>query len=87
MASVLLEKTRKISRLLEKVEKISYGDLSKTLSEVMRANVYLVNREGIILGYSIAGDFECELMLEKVLKLGRFPERYVAWLLKVLETS
>ena len=87
MASVLLEKTRKISRLLEKVEKISYSDLSKTLSEVMRANVYLVNREGIILGYSIVGDFECDLMLEKVLKLGRFPDRYVAWLSKVLETS
>ena len=87
MASVLLEKTRKISRLLEKVEKIAYADLSKTLSEVMRANVYLVNREGVILGYSIVDEFECELMLEKVLKLGRFPERYVAWLSKVLETS
>ena len=68
MASVLLEKTRKISRLLEKVEKIAYADLSKTLSEVMRANVYLVNREGVILGYSIVDEFECELMLEKVLK-------------------
>ena len=87
MASVLLEKTRKISRLLEKVEKIAYSDLSKTLSDVMRANVYLVNRDGKILGYSIVDEFECELMMEKVLKTGRFPERYVNWLSKVLETS
>ena len=63
MASVLLEKTRKISRLLEKVEKIAYSDLSKTLSDVMRANVYLVNRDGKILGYSIVDEFECELMM------------------------
>ena len=87
MASVLLEKTRKISRLLEKVEKIAYADLSKTLSEVMTANVYLVNRDGKILGYSIVDEFECTLMMEKVLKTGRFPERYVNWLSKVLETS
>ena len=87
MASVLLEKTRKISRLLEKVEKIAYADLSRTLSEVMTANVYLVNRDGKILGYSIVDEFECTLMMEKVLKAGRFPERYVNWLSKVLETS
>jgi transcriptional pleiotropic repressor len=87
VASVLLEKTRQISRLLEKVEKIAYADLSNTLSDVMRANVYIVNREGIILGYTIVDNFECDLMMEKVLKFGRFPERYVNWLSKVLETS
>lgn len=87
MASVLLEKTRQISRLLEKVEKIAYADLSNTLSSVMKANVYIVNREGMILGYTIVDNFECELMMDKVLKLGRFPERYVNWLSKVLETS
>lgn len=87
MASELLEKTRQITRLLEKADKISYEDLSKALSQVMRANVYLVNREGIILGYTIIDNFECELMLENVLKKGRFPVRYVDWLAKVLETS
>ena len=87
MANELLEKTRQITRLLEKTDKIAYEDLSKALSQVMRANVYLVNREGLILGYSIIDDFECELMLENVLRKGCFPTRYVDWLAKVLETS
>ena len=57
MASELLEKTRQITRLLEKTDKIAYEDLSKALSQVMHANVYLVNREGAILGYALIGDF------------------------------
>lgn len=87
MVRTLLEKTRQITRLLEKVEKIEYGEMSKALSQVMDSNVYLVNREGLILGYSIVDDFECELMLKNVLQKGRFPNRYVDWLAKVVETS
>ena len=87
MSKTLLERTRKISRLLEKAEKIEYKDMARVLSEVMNANVYIVNRDGRILGFSIVDDFECALMMEKVLKKEQFPERYVGWLSKIVETS
>jgi transcriptional pleiotropic repressor len=49
--------------------------------------VYIVGRNGIIKGYALQDDFECDIMRDRVLLQGLFPERYVEWLLKVSETS
>ena len=83
----LLERTREINRLLQKSENVEYGEVSRVLSKVMEANVYLVNKAGNILGFSLLDDFECQIMRESVLDLSQFPERYVEWLLRVMETS
>ena len=85
--ATLLEKTRKINRLLQKSEKVDYPEISRLLSEVMEANVYIANRNGTILGYSLLDGFECEIMMERVLQHGIFPERYVEWLMRITETS
>ena len=66
--TALLEKTRKINRLLQKSEKVDYAEVSHVMSEVMGGNVYIVSRQGKILGHSLLDDFECKLMLEKVIK-------------------
>jgi transcriptional pleiotropic repressor len=83
----LLERTRKINRLLQKSENVEYKEISFVLSNVMNANVYIVDRDGTVLGFALLDDFECDLMRERVLKQGHFPERYVNWLLRVSETS
>jgi transcriptional pleiotropic repressor len=83
----LLERTRKINKLLQKSEKVEYEEMSRVLSNVISANVYIVGRNGIIKGYALQDDFECDLMRDRVLLQGLFPERYVEWLLKVSETS
>ncbi len=83
----MLERTRKINKLLQKSEKVAFDEVSRVLSNVMSANIYIVSKEGDILGYALLNEFECELMRDKVLLQGRFPERYVEWLLKVNETS
>lgn len=83
----LLDRTRKINKLLQKAEKVQYDDISFVLSSVMSANVYIVSKEGAVLGYALIDDFECDLMRDRVLKQGNFPERYVEWLLKISETS
>ncbi len=85
--ATLLEKTRKINRLLQKSEKVDYPEISRLLSEVLEANVYIANRNGTILGYSLLDGFECEIMMERVLQHGIFPERYVEWLMRITETS
>ena len=83
----LLERTRKINRLLQKCDKVEYQEISNVLSAVMSANVYIVSKSGKVLGYALLGDFECEIMRDNVLTQEIFPENYVDWLLKIVETS
>lgn len=85
--SPLLDRTRKINRLLQKSDKVKYEEISSVLSQVMSSNVYIVSKEGAVLGYALMNGFECPIMLERVLAPGNFPDRYVDFLLKIQETS
>ena len=85
MAS-LLEKTRKINRLLQRSENVEYDGISRVLSNVLNANVYITNKKGKIYGYAFVDDFECDLMIDKVIDQGEFPKRYVNWLMRMDET-
>jgi len=83
----LLERTRKINKLLQKAEKVGYTEMSTLLSTVMGANVYIISTDGKLLGYACLDNFECNLMRDKVLLPGIFPAYYVEWLLRINETS
>lgn len=82
----ILEGTRKINKLLHKAEKMNYNEISAVLGNVMEANVYIMDRDGKVLGYALQDGFECDLMIDLVIKVGNFPERYVEWLMSVTET-
>lgn len=86
MAS-LLEKTRKINKLLQKAEAVEYDSISRVLSNVIGANVYIVSKTGKIYGYAFLDDFECDTMIDKIVSQGEFPKHYVNWLLKMDATS
>ncbi|MBP2625311.1 MAG: GTP-sensing pleiotropic transcriptional repressor CodY [Firmicutes bacterium] len=73
----LLERTRKINKLLQKSEKVEYIEMSTLLSTVMGANVYIVNKDGKLFGYAYLDNFECDLMRDKVLLPEIFPAHYV----------
>ena len=45
MATSLLEKTRKINRLLQRSESVEYNDISRVLSAVLDANVYITTEK------------------------------------------
>jgi len=83
----LLERTRKINKLLQKSEKVDYSEMSTLLSTVMGANVYIISKDGKLLGYACLDNFECGVMRDKVLLPGNFPDYYVEWLLRINETS
>lgn len=85
--ATLLERARKINRLLQRSESVEYDSISRVLCNVIGANIYIVNRQGKIYGYAFVDDFECDLMIDKVINQGAFPDHYVKWLLKVDETS
>ena len=47
----LLEKTRKINKLLQRGEKVEFNAIARLLKDVIVANVYIVGRKGGIKGY------------------------------------
>lgn len=81
----LLEKTRILNRILQKsaTEPVIFTDIAETLSEVMNSNVYVVSRKGKILGHSLIGSYECEVMNGAVLAEQKFPEDYNMKLLQI----
>lgn len=85
--ATLLEKTRQINRLLQRMENVEYAGVARVLCNVIGANVYIVDKEGMISGHAFVDDFECELMVDKVINKGCFPKKYAKWLLKMDETS
>lgn len=84
--NILLDKTRKINKLLQSSETVEFAQISQLLSAVSAANVYIVAKDGAILGYALTDDFECTIMRQRVLNEGMFPDSYVEWLLRVTET-
>ena len=85
--ATLLEKTRKINRLLQRMENVDYESVSRVLCNVIGANVYIADKDGKISGHAFVDDFECDLMVDKVIQKGTFPKKYAKWLLKSDETA
>ncbi len=85
--ATLLEKTRKINKLLQRAENVEYDGISKVLSNVLGANVYIMSKEGDIKGYAFTDNFECKLMIDKVISKGKFPKQYVRLLNRLEDTS
>lgn len=76
----LLKKTRMVSRVFQnRKEKGSpdYQKVAKLLSELSTANVYMIDRDGKILGYSWVSEYDCPIM-EELLVTNSMPEAYVA---------
>lgn len=86
--STLLNKTRKLTRVLQKsgTDAVAFADICKLLSEVLECNVYLISKRGNILGYSFSENFECKIMIDKVLNDKKFPTDYNEKLLNIHDT-
>lgn len=85
--ATLLERTRKINRVLQRFHNVDYKEMAVVLSNVIDANIYIVDTTGVIFGCAFLDDFECDIMLENVVTPGKFPKHYVNWLKKIDETS
>lgn len=84
----LLEKTRIVSRELQASDVNSptdYPKLARLMSDLSAANVYIVNTEGTILGYSFVNEYDCPIMT-KILERGYLPNLYVERLNRVHES-
>ncbi|MCK8817658.1 GTP-sensing pleiotropic transcriptional regulator CodY [Natroniella sulfidigena] len=85
----LLNKTRQINKLLQRSvnREIDFNEVANILKRVIKANVYLVDKRGKILGFNLLAKFECELMHQEVIDRGEFPEDYNDWLLDHYDTQ
>ena len=85
----LLEKSRKINRLLQRTggNAVDFADMAYVLKEAVSCNIYVTSKKGKILGYSLLDDFECDIMEEKVIDHGEFPDEYNEGLLRIRETK
>jgi transcriptional pleiotropic repressor len=52
----LLEKTRKINKLLQRGEKVEYNAIARLLRDVIGANIYIVGRKGGVKGSALQDD-------------------------------
>lgn len=85
--ATLLERTREINNLLQTFEEIEYDSIARVISNIINANVYIVGIDGTIKGNAFRDDFECDIMLDKVVDQGRFPRSYAEMLLTFNETA
>jgi len=84
----LLEKTRAVNRMLQSKKSTgshNFQKLAKLLCEQSTANVYMIDRQGRILGYGWTSEYDCDIM-ENLLKSGYMPEEYVDKLNEINES-
>lgn len=86
--SSLLEKTRKLNRILQMggTEPVGFENICAILSEVLCANVYIISRTGEILGHTFIENFQCEIMKKYVVNAKKFPAIYNDDLLSISQT-
>jgi len=84
----LLENTRKINALLQKSagKPVNFNDMSRTLSEVINGNIFVVNKKGKLLGFAINEEIENDRM-KNMLENRKFPEEYMNSMLTITSTT
>lgn len=84
----LLERARKINAMLQKTtgKSVNFNDMSATLRDVIKGNVFIVSRRGKLLGYAINQEIENERM-KSMLEERQFPEEYTQGLFNIFETT
>ena len=85
--TTLLEKTRKVNKLLQRSETVEYDSISKVLSNVLNANICIANKKGDIYGYALTDEDEDDSALDAVIRKGKFSASYVKWLNNFDETQ
>jgi len=89
MAKNLLEKTRRLNRILLNTgsEPVAFQDLSNIMNEILHANVFVVSRKGKILGYSLLQDLQTSQLEKQILEDLQLPDDLNQKLLAVKETD
>lgn len=85
----LLQKTRRVNKTLQSYgsKPVSFTELSRILSDVLDANIYIVSRKGRVLGYALTGEDDKEIEDSQIVKERKFPKKFNDELMKIYETK
>jgi transcriptional pleiotropic repressor len=73
----LLEKTRKMNQLLRiAATEVDFQASARVVRDSLECNVYILDKFGYVLGYSLVDDFDCQVMKNEVLSESEFPGSY-----------
>ena len=85
----LLEKTRTLNKLLQKNKEVTvdFNEIAQVLSEMIDCNMYIISRNGKLLGNAFIAGFNCSTVDNILNDDGRMPEEYNEMLLRTSQTS
>lgn len=84
----LLEKTRKMNQLLRiAATEVDFYASARVFRDSLECNVYILDKLGRILGYSLLDDFACQVLTEEVLGRKEFPVAYIERLYMYRDTA
>ncbi|MCD5413974.1 MAG: GTP-sensing pleiotropic transcriptional regulator CodY [Clostridiales bacterium] len=89
MSATLLGKIRRINKILQNTNDyhISFNELSRILSEILDANVYVASVKGKVLGVSLKDESNCPILVNKKTGEKTFSKECNDQLLKFSETE
>lgn len=89
MSVNLLERTRRLNAILQNTGSapVAFENLSKILMEILDANVYVLSRNGKVIGLSLFDHEDSPLITDEGTGNQTFPEEYNQELLKITETK
>lgn len=84
----LLDRARKINAMLQKAtgKSVNFNEMSASLRDVIKGNVFILSRRGKLLGFSINQEIENDRM-KTMLEERQFPEEYTQGLFTIQETT
>ncbi|HLQ71839.1 MAG TPA: GTP-sensing pleiotropic transcriptional regulator CodY [Bacillota bacterium] len=84
----LLNRARQINAMLQKStgKSVDFNDMSASLRDVIKGNVFILSRRGKLLGFSINQEIENDRM-KGMLEDKQFPEEYIRGLSSIFETT
>lgn len=87
--SSLLEKTRRVNRLIQNAagHPVNFKEMAEVLRDVSGATVYVVSKKGKILGYAVTEGVSFEKVQQHLSENGLFPKELNERFMRVYETS
>jgi transcriptional pleiotropic repressor len=88
MSQTLLEKTRQLNMTLQGsgTSPVSFKEISKTLSELLEANVFVISRRGKVLAFNLFEDINYRIIEEDEDGNMKFMKEYNEQLLEITNT-
>lgn len=88
MASTLLEKTRRLNKVLQNIgdKAVSFNDLAILLKDTLNSNVYVASKRGKMIGVSLIAAEDSAIIFDETLGSESFPDGYNERLLLINDT-